>query len=584
NPTMVMNGDQPEFTWNDENQGNTLYNTTDSAATRRTGFRLTRPAGYATATVNSVLQRFIVTGLDSTYPANNDNIGYLEVTGFNNQVNDGATDTYSPSSNGGAIAGQARWAVVQGNAYTSPLFYPPIANSEDYKKVNRFPHPKLLAEGSNLGGNWGANLWLTYFDTAPGHRMLNFLSFRMTGSGAANNNLNLARYGTDKSPDIIEIPGTTGNSSEYFDMVRVGANGIAVAYYDETAKVLKLKSSTDAFRVTGVVATENKTKINQRETSTITVVNGTKANWVGDFFTFRTDATSYDVWYDTTGIATKPGAATAPNNIKVVISAVPAGTNTAATRDQIKTATVNAINAAAVPGISLGTGRTDIILLHVLAYTDVTNISSNFNGGNDATVATTVNGDGTIGTATWATLTVDSSGDVGQHVSLVADATGTKLYLAYYDFDNANLKFARVSWNAGAPTVDEVVNIDNYLSAGTWTNIQLMTNSSLTTQGSDQPVIAYYADSYNGTKKPVRLAFPKFNATTGSLLAGTTNSGADEEYSGDWEVITVPALTVPKGGAETFNGVQAGLYSSNTLPVLGWLGTKIEYGKLLPNN
>jgi hypothetical protein len=163
----------------------------------------------------------------------------------------------------------------------------------------------------------------------------------------------------------------------------------------------------------------------------------------------------------------------------------------------------------------------------------------------------------------------------------------SRLYIAYYDFDNADLKLAKVNWNAGAPTLGDVsrVNIDNYLSAGSWTSIMMVNDANLTGVASAQPMIAFYSDSYNGTKKPIRLAFPKFD-TTGTLAHGTTSSGLDETYSGDWEVITVPATSTPQGGADQFNRVKIGAYTASglTLPVLGWQGTKLEYAKLMPNN
>jgi len=48
--------------------------------------------------------------------------------------------------------------------------------------------------------------------------------------------------------------------------------------------------------------------------------------------------------------------------------------------------------------------------------------------------------------------------------------------------------------------------------------------------------------------------------------------------------MSIMAGSVPKGGASTFNKVQFGKYNSGSLPVLGWLGTLLEYGKLMPNN
>jgi hypothetical protein len=168
---------------------------------------------------------------------------------------------------------------------------------------------------------------------------------------------------------------------------------------------------------------------------------------------------------------------------------------------------------------------------------------------------------------------------------------GTYIYVAYYDYDNADLKLAKLSWNSGSPSVMSIKTIDAYLSAGSWTHVMLLTNSNLFgSSSSTQPVMAYYSDSYNGTKKPIRFAFPKFDAAgANSLMHGVTTDSGDtgtptEYYSGNWEIMTVPAISAPKGGSATFNKVQLGAYSSSTLPVVGWAGDVPEYAKLMPGN
>ena len=178
--------------------------------------------------------------------------------------------------------------------------------------------------------------------------------------------------------------------------------------------------------------------------------------------------------------------------------------------------------------------------------------------------------------ATWTTMTIDSSGLAGSHVSAASD--GTYLYAAYYDSGEANLKFARITWASKAV---EIYVIDSYLSVGTWTQVQVFNGV---------PYITYYSDSYNGTKKPVRIAFPTDGA--GAVSAANTGthgvlgSGTSNAYSGTWEVLTIPTVTVPKGGMEQFAHTQLGTYTNNgqTLPVVGWLADRIEYGKLAPNN
>ncbi|MEW6564598.1 MAG: Ig-like domain-containing protein [Spirochaetota bacterium] len=179
--------------------------------------------------------------------------------------------------------------------------------------------------------------------------------------------------------------------------------------------------------------------------------------------------------------------------------------------------------------------------------------------------------------ATWTTITLDSSALAGQHVSATTD--GTYIYVAYYDNASADLKLLRVTWadkSVSGPYV-----IDSYLYVGTWTQIQVFNGV---------PYITYYSDSYNGTKKPIRMAFPTDglgNVSAGNILThGVLSNGLSEKPSGTWEVITIPAITVPKGGMEQFNHTQLGTYTNNglTLPVVGWLADRIEYAKLQPNN
>ncbi|HNY22479.1 MAG TPA: hypothetical protein PKO22_10065, partial [Treponemataceae bacterium] len=201
---------------------------------------------------------------------------------------------------------------------------------------------------------------------------------------------------------------------------------------------------------------------------------------------------------------------------------------------------------------------------------------------NAYTVATNLTNAG----ATWTTMTIDSNLFSGSHVSMVA--SGGKLFLAYYDTAEADLKFARLTWtgNGTAPTVDGIVYVDRYLSVGSWTKVGMI-DMDVGGAGTAQPYVAYYSDSYNGTKKPIRLAFPRFDAAAGSLVHGVTGtSGEDDTYSGDWEVVAVPTLTTPKGGMEQFNHAQLAYALTNGLnmPIVGWLGDKLEYARMQPNN
>ncbi|HRZ88290.1 MAG TPA: hypothetical protein P5117_02290, partial [Spirochaetia bacterium] len=163
----------------------------------------------------------------------------------------------------------------------------------------------------------------------------------------------------------------------------------------------------------------------------------------------------------------------------------------------------------------------------------------------------------------------------GSHVSMtVGQRSGTTyLYLAYHDAAETALKFAQIDWTTKAVTKSV---IDNRFSVGTRTNVFVI---------DELPYVSFYSDSYSGTRNSIRLAYPV--AANGRTAAeNILQPGADvnEEYTGDWEVAAVPAVTVPKGGIEQFNRTQLNQYTNgaSVLPVVGWLADRIEYAELQP--
>jgi len=576
-PDMVMSGNQPLFAFTDDNGGDTNRTTSDTAVTQRSGNRFQRQAAMAIATVNVTPQTFILTGQDTTQSG--DNMGYLELTGFNDGV---VPDAGSNVTNS--------WIMLEGSDY--PAHVVVGANSSILRKTNRFPYPTIIAATNTIGANYGASIYTTFYDASIYYKSLNFVSFRTTAKQAGNYS-GLPTNDNMRLTQVIPIPGTVGRASPYFDMVKLGSNGIAVAYFDSVSNSLKLAHSSNAFAVTGVTTTDNLPVATGQEKGTYTFNNDLLANYsfggFGKYFTINSGTvagTAYDVWFDPTGSSAAPAGSGAPNNIRVDISptAIPTFNRT-----YLSIAVVNALRTVpAFADSEMGaTGTTtQCSVVVVTSNGNVTNAAvGNLTSGTSVVSGAPATVDGAA--ANWGTtLTLDSSANVGQYLSMVTD--GTKIYVAYYDYDEANLKVVRVSWNAGAPSVDAnaTVNIDNYLSAGTWTGIQLTADSSLTGQGTAQPFITFYADSYSGTKKPIRIAFPTFDATTGAMQHGVTGSGADDAYSGSWEIITVPAASVPKGGMEQFLHTNIGTYVGNTLnlPVVGWMADYIEYAKLQPNN
>lgn len=176
--------------------------------------------------------------------------------------------------------------------------------------------------------------------------------------------------------------------------------------------------------------------------------------------------------------------------------------------------------------------------------------------------------------SSWGNMTLDADDFQGRYVSAAAD--DSTVYVAYFDGGNASLKFLTIDW--ATKTVSTPVVVDSYLSTGSWTNIELIDGL---------PHISYYADSYNGTRSPIRLAYPvAANGRTAAENMHRDGAGEDERYTGNWEAMAVPAASPPRGGMEQFNRTQIGTYSAEeqNLPVVGWLADRLEYARLMPND
>jgi hypothetical protein len=110
------------------------------------------------------------------------------------------------------------------------------------------------------------------------------------------------------------------------------------------------------------------------------------------------------------------------------------------------------------------------------------------------------------------------------------------------------------------------VTVDQYGSVGNWTQIKL--NSA------GVPYIAYYNATETGGRDTIKLAWAKNAAASAAdVKPGVDGNGYT---TGDWEYMTVPALTPPQGGSPKFQKVNLG-FRTDGRPVLGYLGTNIEF-------
>lgn len=172
-----------------------------------------------------------------------------------------------------------------------------------------------------------------------------------------------------------------------------------------------------------------------------------------------------------------------------------------------------------------------------------------------------IDGSSTNPTINWQTSTAKFDLNVGFYVSLAID-TNNGIHIAAFDAADSDLVYMYLSsYNSGTMTK---VKVDQASSVGNWTQIKIRNNV---------PYIAYYNSTETGGRDAIKLAYA--NNVAGKVTAGVD---ADTGYTtGAWEYMTVPAITPPQGGDTKFRQVCLD-FDSNGVPVVGYLGTNLEFG------
>ncbi|MCR5723710.1 MAG: hypothetical protein K6G80_01335, partial [Treponema sp.] len=163
-----------------------------------------------------------------------------------------------------------------------------------------------------------------------------------------------------------------------------------------------------------------------------------------------------------------------------------------------------------------------------------------------------------------AKLIDEGSEFVGWYVDLVVDGVNG-VHIAYYAASTGDLKYAYLQ-DYTKPNEAKVMTVDSYLSSGT--NISISVKNTGTT---DNPVYVPYISSYmsafNKTKYTVRTAW----ITDGALLKSASQEalagvqGESDDFSGVWEVMTIPLAT---GSIPLDYSVGIGIKDDN--PILGY--------------
>ena len=153
---------------------------------------------------------------------------------------------------------------------------------------------------------------------------------------------------------------------------------------------------------------------------------------------------------------------------------------------------------------------------------------------------------------------------VGAYVSMYLDPSTGNIHIAAFDSGDSDLVY--IYMDSFDSTTYKMVRIDQASAVGNWTQIKVRNNV---------PYIAYYNSTEAGGRESIKLAYA--NKAINSI--STVVAGVDDEgyTTGNWEYMTVPAITAPQGGSESFKNVCLDFNSAGK-PVVGYLGSNLEFG------
>ena len=181
-----------------------------------------------------------------------------------------------------------------------------------------------------------------------------------------------------------------------------------------------------------------------------------------------------------------------------------------------------------------------------------------------------IDGSSTNPNVTWKESSVTFPDYVGTDVSLALDSNNG-IHIAAFDAGDSDLMYMYMpSYNSSTL---KTVRVDQASSVGNWTRIRMK---------DDVPYIAYYNSTEAGSREPIKLAYfaDTENSISSADVAEIQGVDGSNYTTGKWEYMTIPALTPPQGSDGKFKQVNLD-FDSNGRPVVGYLGTTIEFGKAL---
>lgn len=201
---------------------------------------------------------------------------------------------------------------------------------------------------------------------------------------------------------------------------------------------------------------------------------------------------------------------------------------------------------------------------------------------------TPVDGSNPAASIEWNTKNIVFPEYVGNYVSMTLDKFNG-IHIAAFDSGDSDLSYIYVkSYDATECTH---YTVDQSGAVGNWTQIKVDTCPTIGS-GTDvkpnpmynKPVIAYTNATENGQRDAIKLAVSNGSVAitpAGKSSIGTIKAGVDSSTkytTGDWEYMTVPAITPPQGGDSKFQNVCLDFDTAGR-PVVGYLGSNLEFGK-----
>ena len=187
----------------------------------------------------------------------------------------------------------------------------------------------------------------------------------------------------------------------------------------------------------------------------------------------------------------------------------------------------------------------------------------------------TIDGSSITPTPNWTAASVSFPSYVGTDVSMVIDDSDG-IHITASDSTDSDLVYMYMPSYSSSTL--KTIKVDQAFAVGTWTSIKVKGNA---TDGY-VPYIAYYNATETGSRDTIKLAYFADTTKKISSAAADTIQGVDSNgyTTGIWEYMTVPAITPPQGGDSKFRAVCLDFDSSGN-PVVGYLGTNLEFGKAL---